>query len=73
MAYAVGRPVGSAVTRNRVRRRLRAALLELDRRGEAPDNGDVLVRARPQAAGADYARLRGDLQAALARVTGDQT
>ena len=31
VAYAIGRRVGPAVVRNRVRRRLRAAVRELDR------------------------------------------
>ena len=30
VAYAIGRPVGPAVVRNRVRRRLRAAVREID-------------------------------------------
>ncbi len=34
VAYAINRKVGSAVVRNRVRRRLRAALVELDRAGQ---------------------------------------
>ncbi|MEL7209115.1 MAG: ribonuclease P protein component, partial [Actinomycetota bacterium] len=49
VAYAVGRPVGNAVTRNRVRRRLRSSLRELvDDRAVLPP-GDVLVSAGPTA------------------------
>ncbi|MBA2280853.1 MAG: ribonuclease P protein component, partial [Acidimicrobiia bacterium] len=37
VAYAIGRPVGTAVVRNRLRRRLRAAMAEL-----APESGTYL-------------------------------
>jgi ribonuclease P protein component len=46
VAYAVGRPVGSAVVRNRVRRRLRAAARTLRADAALPD-GTLLVRAEP--------------------------
>ncbi len=46
VAYAINRKVGSAVVRNRIRRRLRAALVELDRVGpEALPNGAYLFSA----------------------------
>lgn len=46
MAYAINRKVGSAVVRNRIRRRLRAALVELDRVGpEALPHGAYLFAA----------------------------
>lgn len=60
VAYAVSRAVGPAVVRNRVRRRLRAAVREL-----APAPGDYLVSASPSAAGASFSQLRGHLAAAL--------
>jgi ribonuclease P protein component len=41
-AFAVGRSAGGAVTRNRVRRRLRAALRELQAAGRLP-GGSYLV------------------------------
>jgi ribonuclease P protein component len=66
VAYAIGRPVGTAVTRNRVRRRLRAALVALDREGLTPAGGDLLVSARPRAADASFAQLLGHLRATLA-------
>jgi ribonuclease P protein component len=48
--FAVGKRVGKAVIRNRVKRRLRAAI-----RGLAPGAGwDVLVIARASAATVDY-------------------
>lgn len=64
VAYGVGRRVGSAVVRNRVRRRFRAAVRALDaeRGGLAP--GAYLVTARPEAAAAGYAELEASLGAA---------
>jgi ribonuclease P protein component len=44
VAFAVGRPVGPAVTRNRLRRRLRAAIAAID-----PKPGTYLVSAGPAA------------------------
>ena len=63
VAYAIGRPVGTAVVRNRTRRRLRAAVAEL-----APSPGTYLIGATPAAASASYAELRDDLAGALDRV-----
>ena len=65
VAYAIGRRVGPAVVRNRLRRRLRAAVREIDaeRGGLAP--GAYLVSARPEAAGRPYPELRADLADAL--------
>lgn len=63
VAYAVGRAVGTAVVRNRVRRRLRAAVADL-----APPPGTYLVAADPAAAGRSYGELRADLAAALEAV-----
>ena len=45
VAYAIGRRVGPAVVRNRLRRRLRAILVDL-----RPSPGDYLVVAEPDAA-----------------------
>jgi ribonuclease P protein component len=55
--------VGGAVTRNRVRRRLRAAFDRMDTRGEL----DVVVRADADAAGATFHQLEEDLRMALSR------
>lgn len=60
VGWAIGRPVGTAVVRNRVRRRLRAAIAEL-----APRPGTYLVATDPAAATRSYAELRRDLAAAL--------
>lgn len=59
---SVGTAVGKAVVRNRVRRRIGAALHEL-LRGRTPER--LLVVAKPPAAEADFWRLRSDLRAAL--------
>jgi ribonuclease P protein component len=61
VAFAVGRRVGSAVARNRVRRQLRAAVAELAP-GLAP--GAYLVTHRG-GAGASFEALRADLARAL--------
>jgi ribonuclease P protein component len=53
VAYAVGRTVGGAVVRNRVRRRLRALVAALPL---AP--GDYLVSVGPEAADLPFPELR---------------
>lgn len=63
VAFAIGKPVGTAVVRNRVRRRLRAALLSLE-----PPAGDYLIGVAPSAAEASYQALRSDLRSCLADV-----
>jgi ribonuclease P protein component len=63
VAYAVGRNVGNAVVRNRVRRRLRAAVAE---HAETLSPGwGYLVRASASAAEATYSELNDALRAAL--------
>jgi ribonuclease P protein component len=64
VAYAVGRRVGSAVTRNRVRRRLRAAVRE--EAGRLEPSCAYLIGAGPDAAAASYGDLRDTLRAILA-------
>jgi ribonuclease P protein component len=59
VAYAIGRPVGSAPVRNRVRRRLRAVTREhadLLAPGHA-----YLVQVRPSAARTSFSDLRAEL------------
>jgi len=64
VAFSVGRSVGNAVTRNRVRRRLRAAVRE-----HAPQlvpGTGYLVRATPGASERSYRELSDTLSAILA-------
>lgn len=65
VAYAVGKQIGGAVVRNRLRRRLRAAMHELDRSGQVLP-GQYLVGARPAASTTSFAELRSHLSTALA-------
>lgn len=70
VGIVASRKVGNAVTRNRVRRRLREALRSLlrERRPkQQPLAADLIVIARPEAAGADYAALERALARALER------
>ncbi len=68
--FVVGRAVGNSVCRHRVTRQLRHLVREqLDR---LPGTADLVVRARPEAAAADAAALRRDLDAGLGRLLGDR-
>ena len=62
----VSRAVGGAVVRNRVKRRLRAAVAA--RLDSLPTGSLLVVRANPAAAGATSRELSADLEAALRRV-----
>lgn len=78
VGIVVSRKVGNAVVRNRVRRRLREAIRALVREGVAPGadmagsasgapSFDMVVIARPSAAGVDFWELRAALERALER------
>lgn len=60
VGFAIPRRVGSAVRRNRVRRRLRAAIAELHERA-AIRPGRYLVVVHPGATDRPFADLRADL------------
>lgn len=66
--FSASKAVGNAVVRNRVKRRLR----EIVRGANVTPGNDVVVVARPSAAGAPFAGLRADVIGLLrrARVTG---
>lgn len=64
VAFAIGRRTGTAVVRNRIRRRLRAALDEMARADETPA-GAVVVTAGPAVATAPFGIVRRDLARAL--------
>ena len=53
VAYAIGRNVGGAVDRNRLRRRLRAVVAELN-----PGPGSYLLGVSPAASGLTYEELK---------------
>jgi ribonuclease P protein component len=67
VAYAVGRTVGGAAVRNRLRRRLRAHMNAAARDKGLP-GGWYLVGAAPAAAALDAADLRAAMTALLAQV-----
>jgi ribonuclease P protein component len=68
--FVVGKAVGNSVVRHRVTRRLRELVRpELHR---LPPTADLVVRARPEAATADSARLRRDLIAGVDRLLGER-
>jgi ribonuclease P protein component len=68
VAFAVGRHAGNAVTRNRVRRRLRAAV-QAEADAFAPSTA-YLIRADARALRVPYAELRTTLRAMAADVVG---
>ena len=68
LAFAIGRRVGTAVVRNRLRRRLRAVFAELaDRADLAP--GTYLVSTGPEAATLDYGELRDIVHKAVSQLS----
>jgi ribonuclease P protein component len=64
--FVVSKAVGNAVTRNTVKRRLRHLMRA--RISSLPGTAVLVVRALPAAAGASYAALGADLDAALERL-----
>lgn len=63
--FIVAKTVGNAVTRNRVRRRLKAASYAL--LGSVRPGMDVVVRALPASAEASWVTLRGEIFGVAAR------
>jgi ribonuclease P protein component len=71
VAYAIPRPVGSAVVRNRLRRRLRAIFVDIDRSANPLPAGDYLVRVRPGASDSSFDELRQHLTEAVDELSRD--
>jgi ribonuclease P protein component len=71
VGFVVSKAVGPAVTRNRVKRRLRHLAREQLSTLEArlPGSAVLVVRALPASAGAGFEELRADLGRCLERVT----
>jgi len=67
VAFALGRALGPAVVRNRVRRRLRAMLQQASSASALP-SGMYLFGATPAAAGRSSIELQFDLQQLLLRL-----
>ncbi len=65
VGFSVSKRVGDAVRRNRVKRRLREAIRR--RLWNVAPGWDMIVAARPEAAGADYEALRNEVEALLAQ------
>jgi ribonuclease P protein component len=62
VGYAISRRCGNAVTRNRLRRRLRAIVADL---GAGLDPGVYLITAEPGATGLDHEHLARAVRGAL--------
>ena len=69
VAFAVGKAAGGAVGRNRIRRRLRAGLRELQGTGRLPQ-GTYLVSARPEAAQMPWPELIAAIDGAVRAASG---
>lgn len=63
--FIVSRQVGSAVTRNTIRRRLKAVCAEA--LPSINGGASIVIRALPSAATVDYATLRADVVRCLQR------
>ncbi len=69
VAFAIGRPVGSAVVRNRLRRRLRAIVADLAS-GAPPvlPSGSLLIGARPDAVELSFDQLEDQVRSLVEAV-----
>ncbi len=66
VGFVVNKAVGPAVTRNRVKRRLRHIVRE--RLGSLPDSAALVVRALPASGRVPYTALHDDFDSALVRL-----
>jgi ribonuclease P protein component len=70
VAFAINRKVGNAVVRNKVRRRLRAILGDLDRRADAGlAAGTYLLTVRPEVTALSYRDLAERVRSGCTAVT----
>jgi ribonuclease P protein component len=69
VAFALGRALGPAVTRNLVRRRLRALLQSAESSGLLPP-GEYLIGGQPAIAARSFDQLRTDVQSLLRQIPG---
>lgn len=63
--FIVSKQVGTAVTRNTVRRRLKAVCAEA--LPQVAAGADIVIRALPAAASADFSQLRSEVARCLNR------
>ncbi len=63
--FVVGKRVGKAVTRNLVKRRLRAIIQQMQ--PEIATSHAIVITAKPAAAGRTFAELQSEVQQALTR------
>jgi len=63
VGFAVGKKVGNAVTRNKVKRRLRAIMHNTA--SEIPPGFDVIIGAKRTSVTVSFTELEGDLRRAL--------
>lgn len=71
VAFAVGRSVGSAVVRNRARRRLRAVVDDLGRVGALGPGATLLVSVRSDLTDLTFSELRSVVAEAVSAVRPD--
>lgn len=70
VAFAITRKFGPAVDRNRIRRRLRAAIAELAGRSPSPvASGAYLLTVRPEALTRTFTQLTQDLEHAFDKLS----
>ena len=67
VGFVVSKAVGNSVVRHHVTRRLRALMAA--RLSTLPDGTDVVLRAKPAAASADFDALAASVDQALTRVS----
>ena len=72
IGYAIPRSVGSAVVRNRIKRRIRAVLAELDHEFGLP-GGDHLIRVTGPIDGWSHAKLRTTMADLMSNPAGTAT